>query len=167
MSSLVNIQSLITFLKKQIKVDMNTEINKIKNEYQTKIDELQNEIDYLHNCDLSTILLSGTEFSPGLAGVEYKNYTIDTSKIDKRCNKYYLAVFNSGGINVAWKSFQNVSNLQEVGDVGKSIDFVQKTANLVDVGLSTSMFIFKILDINQNIGFTYRGLMGYMIFGKL
>ena len=110
MSSLVNIQSLITFLKKQIKVDMNIEINKIKNEYQTKINQLNSQISTL-NSTVSSLnnqiqqlsksngalhMLQTYTINASNTARSYKTWTIDTSTLDKSYKNYYLIVSKKG-----------------------------------------------------------------------
>ena len=164
MSSLVNIQSLITFLKKQIKVDMNTEINKIKNEYQNKIDELNSQINELSksNGEIHILYKTGIQ-SSGTACYNYYTHTITPSNLDESYTDYknfYFIFSRAYGVNVSWEGFDSITNLTIIGSVSKG------STNLGDgLGLTNIGYIYKVNDINQNISFRMRGMATIFIIG--
>ena len=166
MSSLVNIQSLITFLKKQIKVDMNTEINKIKNEYQTKINQLNSQISELSKSNGTIHILNKYTFS-GSGGLAY-NYTtntINTSSIDKSYKNYYIILGSGGGNNVCYEGISSISNVEaELGNV-RIVNDNLKTWDNRPVGCANTTRVYKVIDIDQNIVLTIRGLVTVMLIG--
>ena len=172
MSSLVNIQSLITFLKKQIKVDMNIEINKIKNEYQTKINQLNSQISTL-NSTVSSLnnqiqqlsksngalhMLQTYTINASNTAKSYKTWTIDTSTLDKSYKNYYLIVSIAACNNVTYGAIKDDGYINVVMSDEKA--FASKSG-----GCASTTKILQILDINQNVEIKVLGVCSAMLIG--
>lgn len=164
MSSLVNIQSLISFLKKQIKTDMKTEIDNIKNEYQTKINELNNQISELSKLksdDEIHVLFTQGIHSDGVKTVNKYTCNIDTSNFDKSYKNYYLLLSRSCGNNVANGYLGELTNLSLINCNGSGII----PCNYNNMYIQADAWIYKINDINKNVSFNFSGAGVIFIIG--
>ena len=159
-----NAEVLINVIKSNMKSDINTEVNKIKNEYENKISILEsqiNELSKLKSDDEIHVLFTQGIHSDGVKTVNKYACNIDTSNFDKSYKNYYLLLFRSCGNNVANGYLGELTNLSLINCNGSGII----PCNYNNMYIQADAWIYKINDINKNVSFNFSGAGVIFIIG--